>query len=288
MLNRYLKEKEGKGLILSNPNEMEKLKRTLMNDFATRFSKRAYQYSFRAQLITLYYSISKVLESFPTTREKHFVFGESYEKRNLAQLSQQQQQQQQLQNQSASTINMDEYADELKEDPRSFKKRPKKLLSDDGKKVLNIWYIPHYTELLVLFKKLNDDQCCKSLRDSVRIVNAMNDIIHLLYANACLSTVSSGSNTMSSVSQLRRKTDFSTWENSGGIGSELNEIQHELNSLEDPCDPDLVGKLLEAKRSTLLLQYDCAIRHSVCEVFLSNSNTTAYKVSCMLILVLIN
>ena len=43
--------------------------------------------------------------------------------------------------------------------------------------------------------------------------------------------------------------------------SELNEIQHELNSLDDPCDPDQVSKLLEAKRNTLILQYECAIRY---------------------------
>jgi hypothetical protein len=259
MLNNYLKQKETRGLILTNPNEMEKLKRKIMNEFITRFSKRAFQYSLRAQLITLYYSISKILESFPNTREKHFVFGDPYEKRQATTLKE------------TNSKPLDEFADELIEDPRVFKKRPRKLLSDDGKKVLNIWFIPHYLELLILYKKQADDVCYKALKDSVRIVGALNDIMNLIYANACLSTATTGS-------QLRRKTDFSTWENSGGIESELNEIQHELNSLDDPCDPEQVAKLLEAKRSTQLLQYDCAIRHSVREVFLSNGNVNAYKV----------
>jgi hypothetical protein len=75
MLNNFIQLKEKISFKLSNPIEMEKFKRRLINDFISKFSKRAYQYSLRAQLITLYYSITKILESFPNTRENHFVFG---------------------------------------------------------------------------------------------------------------------------------------------------------------------------------------------------------------------
>ncbi len=125
---------------------------------------------------------------------------------------------------------------------------------------------------MVLFKKQPDDVSLKALKDSVRIISALNDILNLIYTNACLT---SGSNTSL---KTKKRVDFSSWENTGGIGSELNEIQHELNSLDDPCDPDQVSKLLEAKRNTLILQYECAIRHSVREVFVINGSYSAFKV----------
>lgn len=150
MLNDFIKQKETKALIMSNPIEMEKLKRSLMNDYANKFNLRVIQYSLRAQLIALYYSISKILENFPNTRDNHFVFGEPYEKRQQA-------------NTRALDTNMDtsekkpiitdEIIDYLKPDARTFKKRPRKLLSDDGERVLNLWFIPHYTDLLVMYKK---------------------------------------------------------------------------------------------------------------------------------------
>ena len=271
MLNNYIQQKQTKALILSNPSEMEKLKRNLMNDFVAHFSRRISQYSMRSQLITLYYSITKLLENFPNTRNNHFVFGEPYEKRLVSQPI--------TSSTAAVTVISDEFSDELKQDPRMFKKRPRKLLSDDGKRVLNIWFIPHYTELLMMFKKHPDEVCCKALKHSVKIISALNEIMHLLYAFACISTASSGPNTMSSVAQIRRKTDFSTWENAGGLGTELNELQQELNSISNPTDPEQVIKLLEAKRSVLILRYECAVRYAIHDIFLASGNVTAYKVS---------
>ena len=48
LINDFIKQKQQKGtLILSNPIEMEKLKRKLFNDFASRFTMRICQYSMR-------------------------------------------------------------------------------------------------------------------------------------------------------------------------------------------------------------------------------------------------
>jgi len=86
-----------------------------------------------------------------------------------------------------------------------------------------------------------------------------------------------------STAQLRRKLDFSTWENSGGLENELNEIQLEMNQLNDPCSPEQVAELREAKRSSLFLQFDCAVRYSVQDLFLANSNVDTFRVSLILI-----
>lgn len=34
--------------------------------------------------------------------------------------------------------------------------RPRRVLSEDGKKLLNLWYIPDFPEVLTMFKSLDD------------------------------------------------------------------------------------------------------------------------------------
>ena len=267
-------------MMLSNPSEMEKLKRNLMNTFAGRFGLRVQQFSLRSQLILLYYSITKILENFPNTRDNHFYFGEPYEKRNQLALA------------TAKLLEQtggggdptgklpetDETIDYIAPDARMFKRRPRKLLSDDGKRVLNLWFIPHFTDVLSLYKKKHtDESSTKALRRSVRIMSAFNDILQFLYANACVN-VAVNSSASTDTSTTRRKIDFSSWENSGGLDTELNEIQLEMNQLADPCDPDQVFELLEMKRASMLLQYDCAVRFAVRDIFLAHGNEEAYKV----------
>jgi hypothetical protein len=90
--------------------------------------------------------------------------------------------------------------------------------------------------------------------------------------------VTQGASSDISTSQLRKKIDFTSWENAGGLDAELNEIQLELNQLPDPCDPDQVAELLETKRTNLFLQYECAIKFSVRDIFLSSGNVEVFKV----------
>ena len=142
-----------------------------------------------------------------------------------------------------------------------------------------------------MFKRRNDEFSCKTLKLCVRIIGALNEILQFIYAMACInvSVVSSASASSStsgggaggdgSTAQLRRKLDFSTWENSGGLENELTEIQLEMNQLNDPCSPEQVAELLEAKRSSLFLQFDCAIRYSVQDLFLASSNAETFRVS---------
>ena len=271
MLNEYIRQKEIKGMMLSNPNEMIKLKRNLITDYSNKLSARVIQYSLRGQLVMLYYSITKILENFPNTRDNHFVFGEPNEKRmHVNSDNDNIEKQQEL---------TDENMDYIKPDARMFKKRPRKIISDDGERILNIWFIPHYTELLTMHKKRSNIACNSALKFCVRIISAFNDILNFLYANACINiAVTSSASTDSSTAQIRRKIDFTSWENAGGLDTDLNEIQQEMNQLSDPCDPQKVAEYFEIKRASMFLQYDCAIRHAVKDIFLANGSIDAFKV----------
>jgi len=60
------------------------------------------------------------------------------------------------------------------------------MLSEDGTKVLNIWFLPHHTEMLVAYKKLNDQDCQAALSHHLVIVAALHDILQYLCAHSQL------------------------------------------------------------------------------------------------------
>lgn len=71
-------------------------------------------------------------------------------------------------------------------DPRKLRKRSRRVLSMDGSKFYNLWFIPHFLEVLFIFRHLDDETCTKALRQMCCIANALHDIIHYLIAFARL------------------------------------------------------------------------------------------------------
>ena len=60
------------------------------------------------------------------------------------------------------------------------------MLSEDGTKVLDIWFLPHHTEMLVAYKKLSDEDCQLALSHHLTIVAALHDILQYLFAHSQL------------------------------------------------------------------------------------------------------
>ncbi len=96
---------------------------------------------------------------------------------------------------------------------REMKKRPRRVLTPDGKFVLNIWFVPHQTEQLVMYKTLSDEECAAALTRHLEIISALHDILHNLCAHARLG---SGQARMGS-----QKMEFvsADWGGNEGIGS---------------------------------------------------------------------
>ena len=59
-------------------------------------------------------------------------------------------------------------------------------MSDDGSHVFNIWFVPHHTEMLVVYKKLSDAECYQALSHHLTIVGSLHDILHYLCAHSRL------------------------------------------------------------------------------------------------------
>ena len=93
------------------------------------------------------------------------------------------------------------------------------MLTVDGKFVLNVWFIPHYTELLIMYKSMGDDECATALTHHLQIVSALHDILQYLCAHARLG---SGHARMGS-----KKMEFvsADWGGNEGIGKSFKFVK---------------------------------------------------------------
>ena len=68
--------------------------------------------------------------------------------------------------------------------------RPRMLVHENNTDLANLWYIPSFYEQLKLFKniKLDIDELQKRLRDVLRIVSSLSDLIHIVVAYAQLNS----------------------------------------------------------------------------------------------------
>ncbi|KAJ7990800.1 hypothetical protein DPEC_G00290670 [Dallia pectoralis] len=248
MLNSFIKRRQTMN-VLMYPDEVAKITRRLILEFCQKFSKRTATCCIRAQIIGTYSSLTALLDELPDIRQSHFLIGQAHELK----------------------CNMDSEP-VLHPDPRKFQRRPRLLLSADGRTVLNLWFLPHYTEVLQMFRTLEDSACDQALHHTLEIVSGLHDIVYYLVTFARLGN----SGAISSRSQAARELT-ADWGGSEGIGAELWELQRQVNSLCEPGDPQAVGRLLQLRRQVLFLQYDTAVRHLVREGFLSSGNIAAYQ-----------
>ncbi|ESO99500.1 hypothetical protein LOTGIDRAFT_113246, partial [Lottia gigantea] len=122
-----------------------------------------------------------------------------------------------------------------------------------------------------IFKSLDDEQCMRALHHSLSIVSALHDILQYLCAHSRLG---------SSHARLgSRKLEFvsADWGGTEGIGSELREIQKQINNLNIPTDPKSIGEFLALRRDVMFLEFDTAVRYSMADTFIATGNIPAFK-----------
>ncbi|PIK38490.1 hypothetical protein BSL78_24687 [Apostichopus japonicus] len=263
MLNQFLNKKTTMGTILKNPEEAEKLKKSLIVEFCQRFHTRICQYSLRGQIIAYLNCILVLLKDFPAVRKNHFVIGQPNEKKTK-----------------------DDSPAGLAANPRQLKKRPRRLLSQDGSTLLNLWFLPHHSEVLIMFKTLENEACVKALQCTLRIVSSLHDILQYLCAHSKLGS------SPGRVHLQQKEYITADWGGTEGIIAELRETQKQINHLDNPTDPEqkviinLVFafifrhqdfRSLSLRRDVLFLEFDAAVRHSLRNTLLSTKNADGFK-----------
>jgi hypothetical protein len=163
--------------------EIEKLKRSLLNDFIDRINQRNTLILLRLQIVQSYLSLTDILHQFPLTRQSHFMWS----KTNPPTLSS---------SSSSSTIETGESTATSAVPTEvvtknGYQYQPKKLVDENGIDLVNLWYIPSFIEQLTLFKnlKLDMNELQKRLKYVLRIVSSFNDLIHIIVGYAQLNAI---------------------------------------------------------------------------------------------------
>nr|XP_028577507.1 uncharacterized protein LOC114593298 [Podarcis muralis] len=249
MLNTFIQKKQTLGTRMQNPEEVEKVKREVIVEYCHKMNHRISQYSLRSQIIAYYNSLKSMLDDFPSVRDKYFMIGLPQEKKEKQELK-----------------------EKPEDDPRSFQTRPRGLLSTDGRSFLNLWFIPHPSEILSVFKMLPEKTGFRALRQTLQIVAAFHDIISYIFSFAQLGNATGCLDYVCPPDHLTAEWGGTEW-----IGIELQDLQKKIDHLHSPSDPKKVAQMLSMQREVTLLQFEAAVRHSVREAFLSSGNVSAYQ-----------
>ncbi|XP_053138724.1 uncharacterized protein LOC128339212 [Hemicordylus capensis] len=148
MLNTFIQKKQILGSRMQNPDAVDKVKREVIAEYCHKMNHCLSQYSLRSQILAYYNSIKALLDEFPSVRDKYFVIGLPHEKKGER-----------------------ERKEKLEDDPRSFQPRSRCLMSADGGSFLNLWFIPHSSEVLVVFKMLPEKEDDDAVDSSERSKN---------------------------------------------------------------------------------------------------------------------
>ncbi|CAO2627889.1 Coiled-coil domain-containing protein 162 [Lemmus lemmus] len=204
-------------------------------------------YALRGQIMAYCNSLRVLLNDFPTIRDTFFMVGQPNETKGL-----------------------EDSSGEFKADPRSFQPRPRSLLSTDGRVFLTLWFIPHPSEVLFMFKTLPEEAAFRALKLTLQLVASLHDIVAYLFSFAKLGNCPAYFDLPLSPRPLR-----SDWGGAEGIGSELQELQKMIDNLQSPQDPAQVAQALLLRREVTWLQFDAAMRHLL-RTFLAVGNAPAH------------
>ncbi|XP_040584075.1 uncharacterized protein LOC101831404 isoform X2 [Mesocricetus auratus] len=248
MLNTFLHRKQTVADRMESPDDIEKVKRELIVEYCQKLNFRMSHYALRGQIMAYGNSLRGLLEDLPTIRDTFFMVGQPNEKEGLKDSS-----------------------GGFKADPRSFQRRPRSLLSPDGRVFLNLWFIPHPSEVLCMFKTLPEEAAFRALKLTLQLVASLHDIVAYLFSFAKLGNFPSCFDSPLSPGPLRND-----WGGQEGIGSELQELQKMIDSLRNPQDPSQVAQALLLRREVTWLQFDAAMRHLL-RAFLAAGNAPAHQ-----------
>ncbi|XP_074043407.1 uncharacterized protein LOC141487779 isoform X2 [Macrotis lagotis] len=249
MLNTFLQRKETMGNLGKKADEIGKIKREVIIEYCQKLNHRMSQYSLRGHIIAYCNSLRALLEDFPTIRNTFFMIGQPQEGKREK-----------------------DSKECVQANPRNFQPRPRCLLSSDGRTFLNLWFIPHHLEVLIMFKTLPEKEAFRALKLTLRIIAPLHDIVAYLFSFAKLGSCKERFDFPLSPKPLK-----ADWGGIEGIGAELRDVQRMIDSLQNPQDPNQVAQSLMIRREVMFLQFDVAVRHLIRGTFLLAGNISAYQ-----------
>ncbi|XP_064454045.1 coiled-coil domain-containing protein 162-like [Mirounga angustirostris] len=109
-----------------------------------------------------------------------------------------------------------------------------------------------------MFKPLPEKAAFRALQLTLQLLASLHDIVAYLFSFAKLGNCPTCFEFPLSANPLK-----GDWGGTEGIGSELQELQKMIDSLQNPQDPTQVSQALLLRREVVFLQFDAAVRHLI-------------------------
>lgn len=258
---------------------LEALELQMMGVYNRALMDEAGKVSLRTQSGRYVRGLKRLLDGFPSTRDYYFQVGDSnqvVQKKNLEAAAEQATTAdgdhrpvgilKKVAQGSEANTEMDQIRD------AQAKRTPLQLLSDDGTKLANPWYLPYELELATMFEQMDTPAQLGALRKVLEVVFRVHDILMILCAHARLGSSHARLGTQD-VAFIGVGAD---WGGTEGIGAELRQLRRNLRFLDDPADPVAVAHFFEQRRQNVFLEWVLTSRYYVLETFLSKGNQRAY------------
>eukprot|EP00731_Ephydatia_muelleri_P000295 Em0001g295a len=237
--------------VAKNRDELEESKSKLLNQYCDNLMMSLSHYSLRSQLLRYYESLHKLLEDFPATRKAYFIVGGGPE--------------------AGGGLEAPVYGSSTKTtDSRSSQSRLQMLLSADGKKLLNLWYIPSTIQILTMFSDLPLEDKIHALTVALHLISSLHDILAYLCTYVKLGTAQG---------PFGGDREFTGgWGGIERVGTEVQLLQNHIGQLNDSSDPWKVCEYLDYYRGILFLQHDVIMRHCLKRTLLLKDRIEAVQV----------
>ncbi|XP_062515580.1 uncharacterized protein LOC134191037 isoform X2 [Corticium candelabrum] len=256
--------------VLNDPKERAKAKCDVINTYSETLVSGLVTYSLRNQISALLDSTHELFGQFPAVRNAYFqVSGDPVQEgmQKKKQLKKQlvtsplRSQSEMLAKQSDITV---------LDDPRKVYMRPRQMISLDGKRLLNLWYLPHFGEVFDMCSDLSGQLLIQSLQTVLRIVSSLHTIAMFITTYARLGE----SFGLKVKSNLQHGT---SWGGAEHLGSELQDLQNKITHLSDPQDPLLVADYLEYHSQVLFQSFYVAIACNLRDSLLHSGYERAFQ-----------
>ncbi|XP_065909526.1 uncharacterized protein [Dysidea avara] len=241
--------------IFKSTTDEAKARRQVITEYCKNLMRLLSPLSLKTQLFKYYDSLQQMLCQFPATKEAFFMVGSDISHLFGAE--------------PKKPLDSDT---PLLPDSRQSRSRPQALLSSDGNQLMNIWFIPHVTEILLMFDGVSLTKCCDALTTALAMVSALHSIVSYTCAYAWLG--SSGCLTDS-------EQGGAEWGGLEGVGVELNDLQTIITGLDDPSSPSQVAECLSLRREVMFLKHELVMRYYLKNTFLSAENMSAFHTLTM-------
>ncbi|XP_065836956.1 uncharacterized protein [Oscarella lobularis] len=223
---------------LRDSRELMKLKRDAIGKYCREVTTKLASISLRVQIFHSYYGLRNALSEFPLVRDTYF------ERSQYA----------------LEDCGIDEGTLESKSCQKPF-------LSSDGKRIMNLWYIPNFLEMMTMFKNLDEKEAAETLQQITFIVSSLYSLMSYFIAETQI---------FSSVSKDASDVRDASWKDQEGLASRVQDFQDQLSSLRHPLEYSALHEFLKHRVHLCFLSFYVAVFQRMKDSCLSTGREETY------------